>query len=439
MVEGGSDCRSKWCTCQRVQSNNTNANTSSSNTNSIEMQKLSTTTTKLLTCVCVKDSEYEELNRRQLEKLNLALSPTVDQLMLVDNQDLDQQNYLLQQLPLKLKKQTTNSSISRSLELETQSNEQSTNKELISEQLIDGNLDSGDDLYVSLTLQFGQVLVNSQIQSICSSMLAVYSLICRQPNLERLNFACKNTSSKVHESATTTIRFSSLDNDERVLSVAEIIRKSFIHSNKTEHFNLQSIRKRTYRLGNVPSSHQQQQQQLTKWQLHCLLVINICFLFWLFVIVIMIYILLANRNEHWRSRIGESRLLNLITLQLSGRLYRSGTDMEMHLNNKDNNSKVTNHFVICNNLNTQSTSNEYVLNDQLYKNLFSGQQHDKNNSCSNDLFNLKTIDCKRTKIGSRTNDHSDNDKSYKINTNSFSKKTFNCETKKSRPIEPVHL
>ena len=332
-----SSCRSRWCSCSSEESSDQ-------------------TTARRLHCVCVRPDEYEQLNRRQLEKLNLALQPAVDQLMLVNGEDLAQQDYLLGQLPLKLQKQISSGELvdQAANRTDAQSNgqqlgnwpageqrianqleENKSNKEIISEILIDGELDTGDDRFVSIALNFGQKLHSGQVQSICASMLAIYSLVRRQPDLGQLNFACK--ANELPQS--TTIRFYTLDNDERVLSVAGVVARSL-----SGVYKLNSILKRTHRSTGSDG-------RLSRWKLHCLLVMNVCLLFWAVVVVIMIGILLSSHNERLRSAIGRSRLLNAISLQLNRRLYGR---TEEALDNK------TNHIVIHNNLNARP-KNEYAL------------------------------------------------------------------------------
>ena len=289
--------------------------------------------------------------------MNLALQPAVDQLMLVSGEDLAQQNYLLKQLPLKL--QTSSSEVAEQAvnrtvqsneaqsnaakldgtqsygqqlgnqklagELTNQLEKHKSNKEIISEVRFDSEPE--EDRFVSIALNFGQKLHAGQVQSICTSMLAIYSLVRRQPDLAKLNCACKT----VERSAATTIGFYTLDNDERILSVAEVVQRSLSGA-----YKLESILKRTNRSTGSDA------------RLHYLLVMNICLLFWLVVIVIMIGVLLA--SERLRSTIGRNRLVNLV------RLTRPFARPEKVLNNK------MNHIVIHNNLNSRPRyENEYVL------------------------------------------------------------------------------
>lgn len=375
------DCKSRWCTCSTI---NHALDSSSINQSSENKQA----NRKNLICICIKEDEYERLNRRQLDKLNLALNPVVDQLMLVDNRELDQQNYLIEQLKLRKQNILKNNAEDERKINETlsgrpnESNElnqimiesKETNEKLINEILIDNHFDLGDDLFVSLTINFGQKLINNQAQSICSSMLAIYSLICNQPDLEQLNFVCKIYN---NENQRTSIRFYTLDNDERVLSIAEIIQKSL------NNYRLLSILKRTYRLSNNLET-----KQLTKWQLHYLIVMNVCFLFWLIVILMMIYILLSTHNERLRSILGKNRLLNLISLQLNKRVYnrKSEPDMQLNKSNQIYSSNNANLIVIHNDLTKIRTKNEYVLNNQF--NQKSSQKPIKLNE-QNKLTNFK--------------------------------------------------
>lgn len=358
------NCKSRWCTCSGEVSHQIE---SANDLQGGQSQLNRTQAERRLNCVCVREDEYEQLNRRQLEKLNLALNPTVDQLMLVSGEDLAQQSYLLGQLPLKLQKQTSNGAElaepatagrptgetdAPSNKLDHESDEQferrivnqlearksNKGKEIISEVLIDGEL--GDDRFVSIALNFGQKLDNDQVQAVCASMLAIYSLVRRQPDLERLNVACKP---HVPPQATTSVRFYTLDNDERLLSVAEIVQKSLSAS-----YRLESILKRTYRLSGSDG-------RLTGWKLHCLLVINVCLLFWLIVIAIMIGVLLSGHNEQLRSLIGRSRLLSSLAVRLNRRMY-GRTEEALSLNNQ------MDHIVIHNNLNRPSRyENDYAL------------------------------------------------------------------------------
>ena len=395
------DCKSKWCKCSNLNSNE---------------QFNETSIKKHLDCVCVKEDDYEQLNRKQLDKLELALSPTIDQLMLVDHQDINQQNYLIEQLPLKLKNQQTTFRNAHRLDLQPNNEQQFHKLVREEEELIDSNLDQGDDLFVSLTLSFDQLLTNNQIESICTSMLAIYSLICNQQNLAKLNFACKSrkpNQDDYYEIAftnSTQVRFYALDNDERVLSIGEIIIQESINNLK-----LKSILKRTYRLDNLRQAYGSNSSQLSRWQMHCLIVMNICIVFWLAVILIMIYILLSSRNEQLKSSIGKNRLLNLISLQLNRRLYhRSEMISEMHLNNSCNN------FVIHNDLrSTTSKNNDYINVNKINK--FKQLNLDKQqiNCAPEATFNFEMTKC-----------YFDNDQQLKINLNNLPS---------SKLIKPVHL
>lgn len=358
------NCKSRWCTCSGEASQQ--IETEVPQGGQMKLNQTKEEARRRLNCVCIREDEYEQLNRRQLEKLNLALNPTVDQLMLVSGEDLAQQSYLLGQLPLKLQKQTSSGgglaekassptlgetdAQPKKLDHESeedQSEQRMVNqleahksnkgKEIISEVLIDGELDAGDNRFVSIALNFGQRLDNVQVQSVCASMLAIYSLVRRQPDLEQLNVACKPY---VPLPQATTVRFYTLDNDERLLSVAEIVQKSLSAS-----YRLESILKRTYRLSGSDG-------RLTGWKLHALLVMNICLLFWLLVIVIMIGVLL--HNEQLRSLISRSRMLRSIAVRLRRKSYGRNEEA-LSLNNQ------MNHIVIHNNLNRPRYENDYVL------------------------------------------------------------------------------
>lgn len=434
-----SNCRSRWCSCS--------SDAESKPTEEFDSMVSVQAAKRRLHCVCIREDEYEQLNRRQLEKLNLALQPAADQLMLVSGEDLAQQNYLLDQLPLKLQKQTPNrpevvgqvanqtdarpnsqqlgAKLKGEARIANQLEEHKSNKEIISEVLIDGELD--DDRFVSVALNFEQKLHSGQVQSVCTSMLAIYSLVRHQPDLGQLNFACK-----AHEQPqTTTIHFYTLDNDERVLSIAEVVQRSLNGA-----YKLKSILKRTHRL--VDSDGQS-----TRSKLHTLLVINVCLLFWAIVIVIMIGVLLSSHNEWLRSVIGGSRLLNWISLQLNRRLY--GRTKET-LDNK------MNHIVIHNNLNGRPRhENEYTLMNG--KQL--DQKIDKQFEKSGPLIKPNNCFVEQNKINrSKELDHSLNVEAYdliatkqnnlikenpsngELNVNLPNK---NSSYEKKRPIQPVHL
>lgn len=361
------DCRSKWCACLATKTE-------------VETTKFQTSLDRHLMCACINEKEYKLLNKKQLEKLNLILNPTVDQLMLIDNKDSKQQNFLLEQLPIRLKKQTIKNLIIAKF---SKANEQKVEHRkadwLVNEVLIDSRLDSGDELFVSLTLNFNQALKSNQTESICSSMLSIYSLIRNQSDFKKLNFACKSSSSENNlKTNTSTIRFYTLDNDERVLLVADIIGKSV-----NNQYNLESILKRTYRLTNSTEN-----QQLTRWQVHCLLVLNICIVFWLIVIIIIIYILLTTHNESLRTRLGENNLLDLISLQMNKRLYRrTNRTKEDCEKNRVIHNRLNNHFT--KNSTTTTIINQLNLIEQNRINRFK-ELDNENNTSGSSLMNKKT-------------------------------------------------